>query len=449
MQNNRILDTKSLIFLIFLLFITVGIGLTSNFQLLVVAYFFLALTLFFINKEFLIILYLVVFLTNGYIPRDAYIMGVLGLEQVVNLIVLVSLLSDKRVKFKLSKIGLDSSARIALDFLLILFIYIVYVSLKMAYFDLKSTSFSSAIFSILSTSIKYLPLWLIINERIVSTKVVQKGITLGVLNLIVFAMFSGFFQGLGFYSQALEGDEISRFGGIVGNGDVNTLGSLMAMFIGFLFSKYERKEIGKGIGGIVLFVLAAVIIGLTGSRTAFLSILFISSLFVFRNLFTSKGFIIILSFTIISIIGVLFTFKSTISRIKNVDNEQLTLDLGTSNRIGKWIYYFNDFNNDKLTYLRGSDHELLFWNDQSRAAHNFFVQMIFNSGVFLLLILSYRIYLLFKFRKSFYYFPYYLFPFVFILMTVSDFGAFFLFILLLSTNKMKPPLIRASHYIKA
>ena len=78
-------------------------------------------------------------------------------------------------------------------------------------------------------------------------------------------------------------------------------------------------------------------------------------------------------------------FKTNLERFQDAKKEQTDLQ-GTSNRIGKWAFYLKYFSENPRAILVGGDQELkVGWNGIFLVAHNIYIQIVYNSGIFFLL----------------------------------------------------------------
>jgi diacylglycerol kinase len=251
---------------------------------------------------------------------------------------------------------------------------------------------------------------------------IQIGLIQGTFFLAIMSIFTAFFESHGFYTELLG----NRIQGFLGGGNANTLGAFFAMVIGYYLAKYDANKKIQLIE-ILVIILAFLTIPLTASRTALGAIAAILIIFSLRNLMTVKGIRLIIIASIVFIISFPL-FNSAIERLKIVKEEQFEDISGTSNRIGKWIFYINDMVNNPVTFLRGSDHELIMIRNSRVSAHNLFVQMTFDVGLVFLISLLAFYYRFYRYRKYLYFnVLYILVPLLLYNMTGSGLGIFWYF----------------------
>ncbi|NJK85300.1 MAG: hypothetical protein HC906_04370 [Bacteroidales bacterium] len=232
----------------------------------------------------------------------------------------------------------------------------------------------------------------------------------------------------------LEYTDITRFSGFFDKGDKNSLGVFLVMTIGFFLAKNEKED--KLLSLLPLIIVSIIGIVYTGSRTAFVSIFLVFMIFFFRNKEKNYTFWMFLSLILISAI-IYPLIESAFLRFTTVTKE---LDSSTNaSRIGKWVLYYEYMMNNPVIFLRGSS-EVFFLR---RAVHNFYLQVVYNSGLFFMIPILYQIIkisVLTVFSTNTRYFGlYYLLPFLFISMYVSDYGCFVPFILYVALNDILVP----------
>ena len=162
---------------------------------------------------------------------------------------------------------------------------------------------------------------------------------------------------------------------------------------------------------------------LSGSRAAIISIVFISLYYIKRNFNSGKSFKLIFFFSIIGVLlapqigKVLLRFDTFSSQLETETS---------SNRIGKWILYLNHmFENPSIFFHGNKSIFSLTTYETRRAAHNFYVQIVYDSGLlpFILLIYGYFKFFLNSQKNKFLLKPfYYIFPVLMETMTVSAFS---------------------------
>lgn len=388
----------------------------------------------------LLVLYIIYLPTNGMIPRDDFLIGGIGIQQVLALGALVAILRIKVANRP------DDFKRMAASILLLLLGYLVYTSFKNAYFDMHGTHWVDAFKRLINVSIMYLPILLMI-RRMGNPTVAEWGqiaVFLGVLNMAVFCFLSPILPDLGFYSLGTEmvgiardADEHNRFTGVIGDGDSNTLGAFFVIACGYYLARpvaLRRSMLLK-----IAVVLASIGIALTASRTALISLGMVGLLF-FSTPGKGKLKTQIAVGVILMMIAAAPLWETVLIRLTESGSEQLDIR-STGNRIGKWIFYFEHFQAVPSTLIFGSP-EMIFagFNNRFLVAHNFYIQVVYNAGIPFLLGFFYlysRIFSTMIRGVSQYRIDMLVLPLLAITFFVSDVGAFIYFIIFLALYRMK------------
>ena len=203
-------------------------------------------------------------------------------------------------------------------------------------------------------------------------------------------LFENFFTSIGFtvdkYGVGLERaemyDESSRYAGITGL-NVNDLGALMAVFLGILFYMFKNKLV-KPYPFIFYLSFLAIGVMLTGSRTAFI-IINILILFFAREYIKKINFksFIFLAVIFISVFYVYEYYGS--STVKRLEQHSDTEYFGLGLRMTYWGMYLTDIGNNPIYLLTGN----LAPSTYPRSAHNFYIQLVFQSGLLFLIVAFY------------------------------------------------------------
>lgn len=199
-------------------------------------------------------------------------------------------------------------------------------------------------------------------------------------------IFEDLFVSLGFTVDKLKlgvdvemVTESARFAGITGM-NVNDLGALLCVFLGILFYMLKNKIIAI-IPFIIYLISIAIGIMLTGSRTAFV-IVNVIFLFFIKDYLKRRSLqnIILIVILFTSLYYIYDTFGiGTIKRIEtNVDTEYF----GLGGRMRYWELYLLDIRNNPIYLLIGN----LAPPTYPRSAHNYYVQIVFQSGIILVAI---------------------------------------------------------------
>lgn len=374
----------------------------------------------FTKNKYIIFLTIVFLPTNGIFPRDVYIGGIFGLKQILSFFVMIPLLLIKfNGKDKVENKYIDS----LVSLLIVLTVYLTYTSIKNAIWGIGDTyNYNLAIMKVIGIITLLVPLILIIKKSPIIKNEISIAINYGIINMALFTFISPLLPDLGLKSTGIEISEVAleRFVGIMADGDSNTLGVFFAMSIGYLIlrSKYYKNY--------VLFVLIStslIALALTGSRTAFFAIVAVFLLFMFRKTEVNiKGKVLIV---LMLFIASTFSIWEMLFERVLLSGIQLDTQIET-NRIGKWILYFAFFERNPLVYLRGTDKDIIItWMNAYYAAHNFYIQVIYNAGIIALFLFLWSYWKIYNSGKKLYSTIDFLFiaiPYLFITSFVSDIG---------------------------
>jgi hypothetical protein len=216
-------------------------------------------------------------------------------------------------------------------------------------------------------------------------------------------------------------DLSNRFSGFYGaGGDQNSAGVFLAGVFGFFVSLFEKTGNIKK----YIFFMGFAVLGvlLTGSRTAFMALALVILIFMITNKSGSAKFAIL-----IAIVIFYFIFSKQLDLVfqRFLDpSAEAAVDPKADGRVWKWIFYTEWMLDNPETFYAGNLKNLpLFY-----APHNYFIFIVYHSGLIMLLIfLSLFVkmlsYIKFKTDKNTLKNVYYIIPFPFILMTVNSFGS--------------------------
>lgn len=430
------------VFLLYLAVAVLGFVLVViNAKLLPIFFLLLGTALFLLNKKMLLlVLYIVYLPTNGLINREDFLMGILGIQQILGLLAFVSLANIR------STSEWTDFQKIASRLMTVLIAYMLYTFLKNAFFGLMGENWVDAIKKVLNAIVLFGPLLLVLKKCSSNTFKgwIAMALFWGVLNQALFCFLSPFLPELGFYSQGTEAffisseiENVSRYVGVMGNGDSNTLGVFFVIAIGFFLSRpcsFSNSNLIKVVSG-----LCVVAIALTSSRTAFLTLGIIGMLFLTKRGSGKVKFQVIMGAILIAVISSPL-WDTLLERLSGAGSQQLNTDT-SSNRIGKWLLYFDHFFNHPTTFLYGSSQTIFIgFNEIFLAAHNFYIQVIYNSGLVFLGLFIRQYFHIFKLMKNdvaMYGLGFIMIPFMAITFFVSDFGVFMYFSLFLALNDLR------------
>ena len=392
------------------------------------------------NSKYNLLLYIILLPTNGLLLKQDYLLGFIGLKQVVGIFVLAFFYIKRKFFINSEQ---TPFTQIASRILTILTVYLCYSAFNQAFWGIGDMSYLNAIQKAINIIPLYLPLFFILRWKAKLNRLYcyDSLLTVGGLNMIVFALLSPLLNSWGLYSGGIDMVNIDsievgkRFYGVIGNGDVNSLGIFCAIFIGYWLSIIE--EIRDKVIIYILILLCIIVIALTGSRTSFLATCLLLFFYFYYNKNVTNS---ILIFCLLTIVGIVFfpLWETTLSRFGTSSTEFETT--GNSSRLSKWIAYVSFFNKHPITYVTGTNKELLLgWNGTYRAAHNLFIQMIYNSGLIFVLLLLTNYFELIKLgiKKAKYNLFLIFFPLFLINMYVSDIVTIFYFLIFISMNSLK------------
>jgi hypothetical protein len=376
----------------------------------------------FSNKWLIIGLYIMLLPTNGFLFSDDYLFGILNISSLVNSGALLILITHKLKSFQI----INNYQQFAKRLLILLLSYLIYNSLKMAYFNLDDLNIISSVNIIIYYLLKYLPLIFIINSYSFYSKKINFNtcINLGILILFLSQIFTPQLLNAGFKATGIDyiTKQYTRFSGFFDNGDANSLGAFYCMTIGYYFTLIKQNRLPK----INLFFIPILVVGiiLTASRTAIISLGIITVIFILNSYKTKWAYILTAGIAIV----VLLTQSTLIGVLTRFDNAGSQFDISsTSSRLGKWFVYMKYFYENPTIFVYGAKEffEVSSFNKQFIVAHNLYLQIIYNSGLtfFLILIVQYIKILktiIIDYNKTYSY--YYFIPFFLITMYVSDIG---------------------------
>ncbi len=426
------------IFFVFLIFLTLLFANFGKYDIPIYILLITCVVALFREKYFLIFLYIVILPTNGLIPLDRNLLGILGFREVVNSFTLLSLL----IYFPLKK-NIHLNQKIAIILTVFLFVYANYMN-----FINIDIGYGAFIKKLLKNIFMFFPLVLLIsnieNKKI--SEVIKSGIYVSVIIIVLSQIFSDSLQHFGILMQSysryeeITTSDVFRKAGIFGaGGDVNSLSGFLAITIGFYLSRIENKEKLKKFIPVIIFAIIGILI--TISVTGFLAMTLIISIFLIRNL-KNKGFFRFIIYIILIYIIFYFSqnlFSNIFTRLPI--NQEEFLESSGNTRIQGWGFFLNYiFSNLKVFFLgtRESFSVVYGWNYE-RVAHNFYISIFFCSGIFpvLFIVNILRKYIKLALKKLLKYNIIYTFlPLLLISMTVSDYGYFLIFILTIGLNEI-------------
>ena len=354
--------------------------------------FIICLFWFLTNSKNIVVFFLIFIPTNDIFSKDDFLFSVIGFKQIMVFFVVLYYLKNYRniiqnLKVINSTISYKKFILSIETLILLLIIYFNYTYYKNANFSLHDFDLITAILKSINMT-GYLVACLFsfrIALTLIPVNEINRLMICSVLFMLTLSFLSPILPSLGLRSVGTEKTEfenigLERYTGIIVDGDSNTLSVYAAMTIGIclLFYSYYQKKLFIG-----LVIPLSILIGVAGSRTGIIVLFVVLIIFysLIKNSLSRKSKVqFLFLFPILVLISIPF-FELIFNRFYII-GEQLNLET-SSNRIGKWILYFNFFLENKITFLTGSQKELLItWDERFYAAHNVFITLIYNSGLF-------------------------------------------------------------------
>lgn len=416
-----------------LTFFVIQLILVSSglFQIGIFFYILYVFILFSVDKKYVISLFVYHVPLLPIISTEHKLFSVLGPEEIIYGTSFLVLLYIKKKYLK--KNILNKYQTLSISFIYFLFFISFYIMIKDISLGLEPDKTKGA-FYIFKNFIRYFLYYvsLILLVKIIYLKGLYEYITVGFKYSVVTITLSMIFtrellnMGAGIAQKAdhmakLLSGEYQRYLGFYGaGGDENSVGIFLVAAFAFFLAMFERT--GNLKKYIVFMGFAVLGSFLTGSRTAFLALAIVLLIFLITNKSGYVKFIFL-------IIGIIFYFVFT-KQIELVIQRFLdpsaikAIDPNEEGRVGKWIIYFNWIMNHLETLLFGNLQNITY----NRAPHNYFIYIIYHTGIIIFIVfmkLFYKLIKLAKFRltastlKN----VYYIIPFPFALMTVNSFGS--------------------------
>ena len=293
-----------------------------------------------------------------------------------------------------------------------------FLNLKNAYFEIYDGEFFLVFKRIIFILLKYLPVFFIIRylNDIRLRQYIKLGLLISGIILVISQIFNEHLSSLDLITVDdsefgyFPTDVVNRFSGFY-NGDPNSLGAYLTMLIGLLFIMIGNYKKRIHLYFLITFFILGVFI--TASRTAIISLFVIFLLFIYHNNSKKFSFQLILIILIPAYFGLDF-ITNQLSRF-----ETASIQLSTSvegNRIVKWIYYLNFMFENPEYFITGAQKEI-----NIRAAHNVYIQMLYNLGILPVIIFTFTLFKSFiMLVKTYVYSLYYIIPFLFITLYVGE-----------------------------
>ena len=220
--------------------------------------------------------------------------------------------------------------------------------------------------------------------EIEDTTPVYFGYILGFIAASLCSRITSSFFNLSLYTelktQRIGNDVVTRFSGFYG--DPNYYGVNLIICLCLLLILYRKKKISLIPTAIIASVLI-VFAGMTASKSVYLVLIIPFVIFVI-TLFQDRKFLPAVCFTILGVFAVILVFRggifdSVTNRIINAGNDLNEL---TTGRYVIWINYLDHIKSSFLSarFLLGNSIANILLDN--RAAHNTYIDMLYQLGVF-------------------------------------------------------------------
>ncbi|MBM3417355.1 MAG: hypothetical protein FJY17_00355 [Bacteroidetes bacterium] len=413
-QNIIIADAFLVTFIIVVILI---LGLVSAINLL--PFFFILVGLFCIlygKGDLVVLLFLIMMTTNNIIPQNHFIFGYIGVQQVLGLLTLI-VVTKKNITQTSTFI---SSINVLLYYTLI---YVLYTAAKNFFFNMFEHSLGTTAARFVNFSFLIYCIYLSINWK---RDIVFRATIASIFFLALTTLLSETLFMFGYYIS-IDGDDFSRYNGFIGNGDANTLALVMVIGIGVILN---FMLVYKWLFVFILpIILSLLTLGLTGSRSGLILLIVTVILYLFSQRTVGNIFKSLFTVIVVSVLSIFF-LQTNIERITSSQEDQFAMDSGAGNRLGKWVVYLNYFRMNPGSILRGADKVIeVEWNGAFMVAHNLYIQIVYNAGIFFLLSYLFFLNKIFLRRKEFNgNILFVMLPFLIGTFYVSDYGSLFFFI---------------------
>ncbi len=419
-----------------------------------------------IQRQYNAIIFIFVALlpTNGFISTDDNLAGIVHTKYILYFFSIYALghkiselKSQHRVAFKK-----DRLIKMVQIIVIYLFIYTFLLNFKLIQLDIDKgvITVTKLLTRFLVRAFEFTSIYLVL--ELLACKYYKQLLSKAyIVSLIILSLGVIFFDkleiiGLSIKSLESSSDVLSslevRRQGLWGlAGDVNSLGGFLVIGLAYILF-----EINSNIKWTCIpFILLACIY--TGSRTAILNIGLISFIYLFSTQISTKikianavAFLFI--FFVIYYMGYFEYVFDRINSLADGTDTGLSAD-NQFGRLGGWLFYLGYIFSDFYTVLFGAAESIYsFYNITftQRVAHNFYIQNLYYFGILFFIFLSSIIgysFVLYRQYKSVVLLAL-LVPFAVTLMTVSDFGVFYSFIIavaLIERDSSKYSLIRTNY----
>jgi len=328
--------------------------------------------------EVIIFFTLVFYPIKEMIPRSYNeIFGIINVDDIFFIFLIMLFIRNKK-SINFPKQKLDKSSKVAIHFtLFVLFLSLLYYFRNILYFDIVDPV---QIVKILGKEVLVTIGIIIIileSKRKATQKIIDNAIFSGVVIMGLSILFSYSFQnvGINIYSKFEQTLEVTRSSGI-SHLDLNQFSAQMLLIYGYFLSRVEKQIklkyfIGCGFALVGIFS--------SGSRFAFIILLFISIIFLLRNR-KIKFHKIVIPFIILFATIPLFVNIVALDRIAKFKKNQ-HLHKTAYDRLDRQTVAIKYIFNNPVVLLIGAKISFAKATLQTRHIHNSYILILFKYGI--------------------------------------------------------------------
>jgi hypothetical protein len=392
------LENILIITVIFITILLSSLGMYNEVNLLYIA---VCTVLLIMNRRLLLLIYIIYLPTNGFISTEYNLFGILHVSYIIHIFALTAALFEWDYIDSETKIEIRQKFRInkiAFYFALFVFLYLLLSEYRLYFLGLSEISINKLVNRTIKHSMMFLPLLILIRLSCIDTyyRIILKGYLVSLTIIALSIIFSGYLHQLGVTTQdadrligsGFQDSYVRRAGVFIGFGDVNSAAGFLA--IGFAFVLFSEKYLLSNSIKSFLLVLFTIALIAAGSRASFLGLFSIIVLFIISTNI-SVSYKVIYSIFISTLILLLYTqgyFIPILDRFSELSAGEGHFDIQHQfGRIGGWIFYLDYIFSDIYVFLGGTTTSIYegMMVPYERAAHNFFIQLLYRWGIFPLL----------------------------------------------------------------
>lgn len=424
-DNNLLFPISLLLFVIVVLYLLK----IKQYQIGILCYILYTGTLYMLDKRYMVSFFVFNLPLLQIIPTDFKIFSIVGPHEIVYGFSLLTLIFyDKKANYK----EFNKYQKIAIKFIYFLFFIKCFVLIKDIVLGLEKDTDKQSFLYVFKNVFRYFLYYysLVLLIKNIAYEKLYKDVIVGMQWSIVFLVISMLFS----KELILLGADIAkkelflknlgvntRFVGFYGaGGDENSAGVFLSSFFGFMLALIEKTKNTKRY--IVFLGFAVLGVLLTGSRTSFISLLLVILLFLLLN---NSGSLKSALFVAIFLFCIIFSEKLQLVIDRFFDESaKKAIDSDQMGRVGKWIYYLGWIFDNMETLIIGNQKDIPY----NRAPHNYFIYLLYHSGIFVLLyfvklFVSLLKMMSIKMKKYDLRIIYFVIPFPLLIMTVNSFGS--------------------------